>query len=95
LERFQHARYSTRIVRVEKLRPETTLSGDLGTDGDDGVELLEGFGRKFSVDMSSCDPRSLFRPRGLLPVGTDLLDCLGIPQRLTGGAGALGVDQHQ
>ena len=56
-----------RGLPVERLRSETTLFGDLGTDGDDGVELLEGFGREFSVDMSRCDPSRYFGPEGFYP----------------------------
>jgi acyl carrier protein len=56
-----------RGVRADRLKPETTLFGDLGTDGDDGVELLEEFGREFSVDMSGCDARRYFGSEGLPP----------------------------
>lgn len=46
---------------------ETTIFGDLHTDGDDGVELLEAFGEAFSVDMSRCDPTLHFGPEGCVP----------------------------
>lgn len=54
-----------RCVRAERLKPGTTLFGDLGADGDDGVELLEHFAREFSVDMSGCDPSRYFGPEGV------------------------------
>ena len=56
-----------RSVRPERLRPETTLLGDLGTAGDDGDELLEDFGREFSVDMSECNPSRYFGNEGCAP----------------------------
>jgi uncharacterized protein DUF1493 len=56
-----------RSVHPERLTPETTLFGDLGTDGDDGDELLEDFAREFSVDMSGCDPSRYFGSEGLPP----------------------------
>jgi hypothetical protein len=56
-----------RRVPVERLKPDTTLFGDLGTDGDDGIELLERFGREFSVDMSDCDPGCYFGDERLPP----------------------------
>lgn len=54
-------------VSVDNLRPETTLFGDLRTDGDDGTELLDDFAREFSVDMSECDSNRYFGPEGVSP----------------------------
>jgi hypothetical protein len=56
-----------RAVCADRLRPETTLLGDLGTDGDDGIELLENFAREFHVDLSGCDATRYFGPEGLPP----------------------------
>jgi hypothetical protein len=57
-----------RAVRADRLQPETTLFGDLGTDGDDGIELLEDFAREFSVDMNECDPSRYFGPEAGVPL---------------------------
>lgn len=54
-------------VSVDRLRPETTLFGDLGTDGDDGIDLLDDFAREFSIDLSRCDATRYFGPEGLVP----------------------------
>jgi len=54
-------------VRADRISPQTTIFGDLNTDGDDGDELLEAFGREFSVDMSQCDPSRHFGPEGSGP----------------------------
>ena len=54
-----------RAVRAHRLMPESTLFGDLGTDGDDGIELLEDFAREFQVDMSGCQASRYFGPEGL------------------------------
>lgn len=56
-----------RGVRAERLKPETTLFGDLGTDGDDGIELLADFAREFHVDMNGCDASRYFGSEGLPP----------------------------
>jgi acyl carrier protein len=53
--------------RATKLTLDTTLFGDLGVDGDDGVELLEAVGREFSVDMSDCHATRYFGPEGFVP----------------------------
>ncbi len=45
----------------------TTIFGDLRADGDDGVELLNAFGKEFSVDMSGCDPSRYFGREGCAP----------------------------
>jgi Protein of unknown function (DUF1493) len=51
-------------IRVDRIRPDTTLVGDLGITGDDGIELLEAFSRRFGVDMSGCDCRRYFGLEG-------------------------------
>jgi len=54
-------------VRADRISMATTIFGDLHTDGDDGVELLEAFGKEFSVDMSGCDPSRYFGPEECVP----------------------------
>ncbi len=54
-------------VRADRISMTTTIFGDLHTDGDDGVELLQAFGKAFSVDMSRCDPTLHFGPEGCVP----------------------------
>lgn len=56
-----------RAVSPDRVKPETTLFGDLGTDGDDGIKLLEDFAREFHVDMSGCDASRYFGSEGLPP----------------------------
>lgn len=51
---------------VERIKPQTTLFGDLGIDGDDGDEILTVFMKRFEVDMSSCRPVH-FGPEGFPP----------------------------
>ena len=43
---------------------DTTLFGDLGVDGEDGRELIEAFGKEFSVDVSSFRHSRHFGPEG-------------------------------
>ena len=40
-------------VSVEKITPTMLINSDLGIDGDDGLELLEAFSKKFRVDLRS------------------------------------------
>lgn len=40
-------------VSRESLTPSTRLLHDLGIDGDDAVEILTDFGKRFGVDLSS------------------------------------------
>jgi acyl carrier protein len=54
-------------VRTDRIALDTTIFGDLHTDGDDGVELLQVFGKQFGVDMSGCDPSRHFGPEGFVP----------------------------
>jgi hypothetical protein len=51
-----------RCVDPRRLSLETTLFGDLGTDGADGWELIEAFGKEFDVDLCSFDPSKHFGP---------------------------------
>jgi acyl carrier protein len=43
---------------------ETCLENDLGISGDDAVELLLAYSKKFSVDISKLDIRKYFMPEG-------------------------------
>lgn len=52
-------------VSISKLSAETTLFGDLGIDGDDGVEFLEAFARRFEIDCSNLQVADYFGPEGL------------------------------
>ncbi|WZO98796.1 DUF1493 family protein [Isosphaeraceae bacterium EP7] len=53
---------SATMTDPERLTPETTLFGDLGTDGADGWELIEAFGKEFEVDLSRFDASKHFGP---------------------------------
>lgn len=61
-------------VNLEKLQPGTTLSRDLGMEGDDAVEFFEKFGREFAVDLTDLDRdwKFYFSPEGV-PLTTTLL----------------------
>jgi len=61
-------------VKREKIRLETTLSHDLGIEGDDARELFEEFGRRFAVDLEELgrDWSFYFCPDGL-PLSTVLI----------------------
>lgn len=52
-------------VSATKLSDETTLFGDLGVDGDDGVEFLRQFSEHFQVDISSLQVGNYFGPEGI------------------------------
>lgn len=49
-------------VRRDRLSLASTLMGDLGVAGDDGVHLLEQFGKRFQVDLFLCLPERHFGP---------------------------------
>ncbi len=49
-------------MRIDRLTLDSTLFGDLGTDGADGWELIEAFGKEFDVDISGFDPSKHFGP---------------------------------
>lgn len=44
-------------TRQERVSLASTLLGDLGIDGDDAWEVLEGLHRKFGVDFSELEPK--------------------------------------
>lgn len=52
---------------AQKIRLETTLFGDMRTDGDDADYLFEAFGREFKVDLSELDLTRHFGPEGCYP----------------------------
>ncbi len=52
-------------IKHQQLMPASTLFGDLGVDGADGCELIEAFGQKFQVDLSSFRSDRHFGPEGL------------------------------
>lgn len=56
-----------RAVPAERLRPDTTLFGDLGVDGDDAADLFAAFGREFGVDLRGLELGRHFGPEGLPP----------------------------
>lgn len=49
-------------VAQDKLNPGTTLSSDLGIDGDDAQELMLAYSKEFEVDMSGFDITNHFGP---------------------------------
>jgi hypothetical protein len=51
-------------VRPPRLSPASTLFGDLGIDGADGWKLIEAFGERFHVDLSSFHADRHFGPEG-------------------------------
>ena len=57
-------------VPLSKLSLETTIFGELGIDGDDGIELIEDLGKRFNVNLSSFDAKSYFGPEAgcLFPI---------------------------
>ena len=58
-------------VKPERIRPATTLSRDLGIEGDDAVEFFERFHTKFAVDLQELG--RVPRRTGLDGRGDDLL----------------------
>jgi Protein of unknown function (DUF1493) len=58
----------------EKLTPNTSLSCDLGMEGDDDVEFFKKFSLEFSLDLKALgeDWRHYFATEGV-PIGTALL----------------------
>jgi len=53
-------------VKREKIHLETTLSGDLGVEGDDAVEFFEEFRTEFAVELQELgrDWSFYFGPEG-------------------------------
>lgn len=51
----------------EKMTPDTTLFGDMGVDGDDGIEFLTLFAERFRIDMTGLNWSQHFGPEGVYP----------------------------
>lgn len=51
-------------VRKDKVVPEARLVKDLRIDGDDGVELIVAYSKKFYVDVSNFMAADYFNPEG-------------------------------
>lgn len=47
---------------VHKLYMDTRIGEDLGVDGDDAIELLEEYSKRFSVDLSEFPYNDYFGP---------------------------------
>lgn len=60
--------------KPERIQFHTTLYGDLGVAGDDGVDLVQAYGKRFQVDLAGFESvrhfgsegLSIFAPLGLL-----------------------------
>ncbi len=55
-------------VSDSKISLETTLLGDLGIDGDDGVELMAEYARLFNVNLENYRHELHFGPEGFSPL---------------------------
>ncbi|WGL16667.1 DUF1493 family protein [Microbulbifer bruguierae] len=51
-------------IKPEKISGDTLVNFDLGVDGDDGVELLQEYAKKFNVDIGGIS-ESYFGPEGV------------------------------
>lgn len=75
-------------VPLQRLEPDTTLFGDLGVAGDDGVDLMESFSREFAVDIDAFEAGRHFGPEGFSPIAFVhwILDLLtpGTPEERAG-----------
>jgi acyl carrier protein len=49
-------------VRRDRLSTTTRLAEDLGVDGEDGVQLIAAFGKRFDVDLGDFHESSYFGP---------------------------------
>ncbi|HEX7861014.1 MAG TPA: DUF1493 family protein [Verrucomicrobiae bacterium] len=52
-------------LKRSQIKLDTTLFGDLGVDGADGWELMQAFGERFQIDMSSFHEDRHFGPEGV------------------------------
>lgn len=55
-------------VAPERVSGSSALNHDLGVDGDDGVELVHEFGRKFGVDVAKFPYGDYFGPEASNPL---------------------------
>lgn len=60
-----------------KITPNTRIVQDLGMDGDDGVEFMIAYGKKFNVDLSGFMADKYFEGEGLQLINS-LLGKLGL-----------------
>ncbi len=51
--------------KPERIQLHTTLYGDLGVVGDDGLELIQHYGKKFHVDLTEFQSARYFGNEGL------------------------------
>jgi acyl carrier protein len=65
-----------------RLSAETSVNDDLGMDGDDGVEFMQTFGERFSVDLSAFPHDKYFGPEAS---ATPLPMIEGVVRRVTTG----------
>lgn len=49
-------------VKSSRLTPQTRINHDLGVDGDDGLDFIAAFSRRFNVDISSFQASLYFGP---------------------------------
>jgi hypothetical protein len=50
--------------------PNDSIWGDLGVDGDDAIELIAEFGKRFNVDMTGFKASDWFGPERAIGIGT-------------------------
>lgn len=58
--------------KAERIHSQTTLYGDLGVAGDDGLDLIQAYGKKFQVDLTEFQSEHHFGSEGvsiLAPLG--------------------------
>ena len=53
-------------VGIERISLDSRIAQDFGVDGDDGVELLDNYSKKFNVDLSQFNYDEYFGPEGSL-----------------------------
>ncbi|MDB5151972.1 MAG: acyl carrier protein [Mucilaginibacter sp.] len=51
-------------VDDEEITPETQLANDLGVNGDDAIEFIIAYGKRFNVDVSKFMAADYFGPEG-------------------------------
>jgi len=54
--------FISELLSAKSLSLETRIGEDLGVDGDDAVELLEEYSKRFSVDISNFSFDDYFGP---------------------------------
>jgi Protein of unknown function (DUF1493) len=52
-------------VNLNKIQEDSGIESDLGIYGDDGVDYIIAFGKKFNVDISAFTPRYYFSAEGV------------------------------